>query len=116
MIEIKNFTLAQWFENGDHPEDNTEMFEDSDGQPFEGEGKVVRYYRHPGIDGQMKCPHCGHIMHNHGWIDDYDNDGKEFVVCPGDFILGIRGIFYPLKKDVFENIFNMHYDDDHKWK
>ncbi len=36
---------------------------------FFSEGKVVRYYRHPNIDGQTVCKHCGNTMHNHGWID-----------------------------------------------
>ena len=36
---------TQWFKNGDHPNDRTEMIIGSDGVPFQSEGKVVRYFR-----------------------------------------------------------------------
>ena len=82
----------QWFKNGDHPKDNREEFTGSDGKPFMGEGKVVRYYRTPDLDGQTACQHCGDIMQNHGWIDPLSQprseDQDEFdpgnVICPGD--------------------------------
>ena len=94
---------AQWFKSGDHPEDNREEFTGSDGQPFIGEGKIVRYYRNPNLDGQMLCENgrggCGNIMHDHGWIDTLEGG---HIVCPGDWIItGIQGERYPCKPDIF---------------
>ena len=89
----------QWWKNGDHPEDNTEMFKGSDGNEFEGEGNVVRYYRTPDMDGQKECKHCGQIMHVHGWIDTLEGG---HIVCPSDWIItGVRGEQYPCKADIF---------------
>jgi hypothetical protein len=84
----------QWFKNGDHPLDcNTEM------ESLTCEGKVVRYYRHPRMDGQQPCKHCGRIMHDHGWIDTLEGG---HIVCPGDWIItGVKGEHYPCKPDVF---------------
>jgi hypothetical protein len=72
----------QWFKNGDHPKDDCEIFDVGDG-PFQGEGKIVRYYRHPDISGESLCPICDIRMHDHGWIDNHPHD---HVVCPGDYI------------------------------
>ena len=74
----------QWFKNGDHPDDNCPDYRDEEGKPFQGEGKVVRYFRHPDVDGSSICPKCGNTMHNHGWLDS-GRDGK--TVCPGDWIV-----------------------------
>lgn len=82
-MKVKNkrgvFDAIQWFENGDHPEDFPA------GAPglCPLEGRVVRYFRYPGVDGQSVC-HCGQPFHAHGWIDDEFN-GKS--VCPGDWIV-----------------------------
>lgn len=43
----------------------------------------VGYYRTPECDGQRICEKCGHIMHDHGWIDK--PHGGE-TVCPGNYI------------------------------
>jgi hypothetical protein len=90
---------TQWFKNGDHPEDGTEKFPSGE---FKGElleGKAVRYYRHPKMDGQNPCQHCGEIMHLHGWIDTLEGG---HIVCPGDFIItGVKGERYPCKPDIF---------------
>lgn len=84
----------QWFKNGDHPED---------GCPNDGtsiEGKVVRYYRHPRMDGQFVCAKCNQTMHMHGWIDTMEGG---HVVCVGDWIItGVQGERYPCKPDIFE--------------
>ena len=89
----------QWFKNGDHPEDGCEMFDVGKG-PFQGEGKTVRYYRHPKIDGKNRCEICGNIMHLHGWIDTLEGGHN---VCPGDWIItGIKNELYPCKPDIFE--------------
>lgn len=92
----------QWFKNGDHSED---------GGPEVGscpdwsttEGKVVRYYRRPGGDGQNHCVKCQMIMHVHGWIDTLEGG---HIVCPGDWIItGVQSERYPCKPDIFEETY-----------
>lgn len=92
---------TQWHKNGDHPNDDCETFSDStSSSPFQGEGKIVRYWRTPDMDGQTPCTVCSIIMHKHGWIDTLE-DGHR--VCPGDWIItGVQGEFYPCKPDIFE--------------
>ena len=91
---------TQWCESGDHPEDDRETFTGTDGKPFLGEGKVVRYYRTPDMDGQTTCDLCGDIMHNHGWID-VPLSGH--IVCPGDWIITETRLgYYPIKPDIFD--------------
>ena len=92
---------TQWFKNGDHPEDKSVLTAAPRGKmAFFSEGKVVRYYRHPNIDGQTACKHCGDIMHNHGWIDTLEGG---HIVCPGDWIItGVAGENYPCKPSIFE--------------
>lgn len=95
---------TQWFESGDHPKDNRDTFDTGDG-PFLGEGKVVRYYRTPNLDGQVKCKRCNDIMYNHGWIETPEGG---HIVCPGDFIItGIQGEFYPCKPDIFNATYDL---------
>lgn len=94
---------TQWFVNGDHPEDGTEVFKEGqfEGQLFEG--KVVRYFRHPDVPGDRACKHCGKPMHDHGWIDTLEGGHN---VCPGDWIItGIKGERYPCKPDLFEQTY-----------
>jgi hypothetical protein len=93
---------TQWFKNGDHPEDDCfRVYEDTGKMPTEQrEGKVVRYFRHPNVDGKSICSKCGKTMHEHGWIDTLE-DGHN--VCPGDWIItGVQGEHYPCKPDIFE--------------
>lgn len=95
---------TQWFMNGDHPEDDCGTYQrpDSNGEMFDflGEGRVVRYFRHPDVNGRAYCKHCGQTMHNHGWIDTLE-DGH--IVCPGDWIItGVAGEHYPCKHVIFE--------------
>ena len=96
----------QWFENGDHPEDRVgEMdFDPLWKESFKiEEGRVVRYFRHPGVKGSINCPHCGKKMHDHGWIDTLEGGHN---VCPGDFIItGVKGERYPCKPDIFEQTY-----------
>lgn len=91
----------KWLKNGDHPKDGCETFTGSDGLPFQGEGHVVRYYRHPSCDGEAICQTCRIRMHEHGWID---GGGAGLVVCPGDYICEINGKFYPFPGESFEAI------------
>ena len=94
---------AQWFKNGDHPEDNREEFTDSDGKPFLGEGKVVRYFRRPDVDGESLCSECRVRFHEHGWIDTLE-DGHR--VCPSDWIItGVAGEKYPCKDNIFRETY-----------
>jgi len=89
----------QWFKNGDHSEDEIRVITGTDGRMFNSEGKVVRYFRDPGVDGQSTCSHCDKIMHVHGWIDTLEGG---HVVCPGDWIItGVAGEKYPCKPDIF---------------
>jgi hypothetical protein len=91
---------TQWFKNGDHPSDNTTMVKIPGQDPFESEGKIVRYYRHPSMDGQSMCKHCQLTMHVHGWIDTLEGG---HIVCPGDFVItGVKGENYPCKPDIFQ--------------
>lgn len=90
---------TQWFENGDHPQDDC-MGETADG--FERpvfEGKIVRRYRRPDDSGVRQCAHCLETMHKHGWIDTLEGG---HIVCPGDWIIiGVKNEMYPCKPDVF---------------
>lgn len=101
---------TQWFKNGDHPHDYSRTHQGLEGgvlrdfSPAERksngwEGDIVRYYRHPDVDAQKACEHCGQIMHLHGWIDTLEGG---HIVCPGDFVItGVRGENYPCKPDIF---------------
>lgn len=90
---------TQWFKNGDHPNDGNELFFD-DGKFHLCEGKVVRYFRHPDINGQTNCKHCEKKMHIHGWIDTLEGG---HIVCPGDWIItGVKNEKYPCKPEIFE--------------
>lgn len=90
---------TQWFKNGDHPDDGCHTIR-ADGQEFQSEGKVVRYYRHPKLDGKNRCGHCDRHMHDHGWIDTLEAGHN---VCPGDWIItGVKDERYPCKPDIFD--------------
>mgnify|MGYP001596751806 CR=1 FL=1 len=72
---------TQWFKNGDHPQDNIETINlGGKYEPFPSEGKVVRYFRRPDVDGQTPCKHCSLVMNRHGWIDTLEGG---HIVCPG---------------------------------
>jgi len=93
----------QWFKNGDHSQDACETFTGTDGNPFQGEGHIVRYFRHPEVSGESKCKKCGVRMHEHGWIDTLEGG---HIVCPGDWIItGVKGERYPCKPDIFAAIY-----------
>ncbi len=92
-------TAAQWFKNGDHPEDNLPPH-DKIVNGERAEGAVVRYFRNPDVPGTRECEHCGHAMHDHGWIDTLEGG---HIVCPGDWVItGVKGERYPCKPDIFE--------------
>jgi hypothetical protein len=90
---------TQWFKNGDHPLDAITVINGGEDGPFDSEGKVVRYFRHPDVGGETACKHCSERMHVHGWIDTLEGG---HIVCPGDWIItGVKGENYPCKPDVF---------------
>jgi hypothetical protein len=91
------FEAHQWFKNGDHPEDCPE-------HPG-WEGRVVRYYRRPSVDGQRPCQYCQRVMHEHGWIDTLEGG---HIVCPGDWIItGVKDERWPVKPDVFAKTYEL---------
>ena len=99
---------SRWFKNGDHPLDACEIFDAGSG-PFQGEGKVVRYYRRPDDDENRQCERCGNIMHLHGWIDTLEGG---HIVCPGDWIItGVQGEMYPCKNDIFQKTYEKVIDN-----
>lgn len=92
-------TAAQWFKNGDHPQDTCTAIHADDGVHL-SEGQVVRYFRHPETDGKTPCKHCGQLMQRHGWIDTMEGG---HIVCPGDWVItGVQGERYPCKPSIFE--------------
>jgi hypothetical protein len=94
-------TATRWYRNGDHPLDDTlRPFEDTGKVPTQPrEGAIVRYFRHPGVNGHDLCRHCQARMHDHGWIDTLEGGHN---VCPGDWIItGVKGEHYPCKPDIF---------------
>lgn len=97
----------QWFKNGDHPKDHdpigkdnpTDMDLEKYSEYLGFEGKVVRRYRTPDVEGMRLCQHCEKTMHIHGWIDTLEGG---HIVCPGDYIItGVAGERYPCKPDIF---------------
>ena len=101
---------TRWFRNGDHPEDDREAFQTKRGEPFLGDGKVVRYYRNPDIPSCSQCATCRHEMDIHGWIETFEGG---HIVCPGDWIItGIMGEHYPCKPHVLEATYEPEGDPD----
>lgn len=94
-----DFCAVRWYKNGDHPNDQTNLINGENG-PFRSEGSVVRYFRHPDVDGDQSCKHCNHVMHDHGFLDS----GEEGVtVCPGNWIVNCQEAEYQvLTSDEFE--------------
>lgn len=105
---------AVWNKNGDHPLDyahDTDGLENGEMRTFTGaerkekdwEGSIVRRYRHPRIDGETDCPHCGAKMHDHGWIDVSDENR---IVCPGDYVVSADAkSFFAVKPMTFKALF-----------
>lgn len=101
----------RWFKNGDHPDDYARpvqgyerghliTYSPQHQRVNDWEGQVVRRHRTPRIDGMRACEHCGHVMHEHGWIDTLEGG---HIVCPGDWVItGVAGEHYPCKPDIFE--------------
>ena len=94
-MEVVNKDLIQqahvWTGIGSHPEDGDEVFTEGEFKGEKYEGKVVRYFRHPEINGDTLCKDCYEPMHNHGWIDQ-GTSGQ--IVCRGDYVVTISPGFY----------------------
>lgn len=94
----------QWLKNGDHPEDKSELI-DANGHTFLSEGDVVRRFNHPVIGGDTYCDYCNNQIKYHGWIDTLEGAG---TVCPGDYVIkGVRGEFYAIKEDIFNETYDV---------
>lgn len=92
---------TQWHKNGNHPLDDVmRPFEDTGKIPSEPrEGAVVRYFRHPNVNGNRSCEFCNDIMNNHGWMDTGEGG---HTVCPGDWIITkSNGELHRCKPDIF---------------
>ena len=89
---------AQWFKNGDHPND--------DSLTAEMEGKIVRYYRDPKVAAvDAVCKHCSATLFKHGWVDTLEGG---HIVCPSDWVItGVQGEHYPCKPDIFEATYEL---------
>lgn len=89
VLNLGLLELHRWWKNGDHPDDGVGKKVLAQSPAYEGEtyarreGRIVRYYRHPGIPGGRLCTRCNREMNDHGWID---SGGAGRVVCPGDWI------------------------------
>lgn len=98
----------QWWRNGDHPDDHCEVHRGTNGLDFWGEGKVVRYYRHPDVPGHTICEECGFQMHLHGWIEesfpDEDREEHHLWVCPGDWIVKEDNNYKVYRKGFFSEV------------
>lgn len=81
----------RWFKNGDHPRDESVLLTGTDGEPFLSEGKIVRRFNRPSIEGRSQCSLCGEPMRSHGWIDALDQE-----VCPGDWVLEVENCPFAL--------------------
>jgi hypothetical protein len=104
---------TQWFKNGDHPDDNCPPVVASNGLPFQSEGKIVRYYRHPDDPGTRLCNHCTKTMHEHGWIDNSMLVEGGHTICPGDWIItGNKGEHYPIKDHIFQETYEAFGNED----
>jgi hypothetical protein len=96
---------TQWFKSGDHPKDDRKEFQVEGEKPFLGEGKIVRYFRHPEVPGKKVCKHCGKTMHDHGWIDCMEGG---ITVCPGDYVIGSQeGGYHTMHPDAFKEGYSL---------
>ena len=81
---------VRWQKNGDHPDDNCLVLHAEDAtlgvDSFLSEGKVVRYFRVPGLSGT--CSLCSNAWNDHGWIEpNVANHLVGLQVCPGDWVV-----------------------------
>lgn len=101
---------VQWFKNGDHPEDESELISphpDSVTQfePFLSEGKIVRRFNDPDIPGDSICANCGRPYSEHGWLETIIGLKK---VCPGDIVVNdpaVIGTYFLMSPMQFYDVY-----------
>lgn len=95
---------AQWFKNGDHPLDYAKtdsMYPSPEVRKHYGwEGEFVQKYTPPTHAREKTCPHCGHLLVAHGYLD-----ASGYIVCPGDWIITDSTSTYPCRPDTFMNTY-----------
>ena len=101
-MKQKPTAAHRWFKNGDHPNDKSIVIGASDGGEFLSEGKVVRRYTYPQVSGRNVCPQCGHLVKDHGWLDQEDFSK---AVCPGNWVVTVVGGYRVINSDTFITLF-----------
>jgi len=93
VLNLGLVPLIRWAKNGDHPQDDVGKVEPdlvaqgagkADATYVRGEGRIVRYYRHPETPEHQECTRCSSPFNDHGWVD---SGGAGRVVCPGDWVV-----------------------------
>ena len=102
-MKQKPTAAHRWFKNGDHPNDKSIVIGASDGGEFLSEGKVVRRYTYPQVSGRNVCPQCGHLVKDHGWLDQEDFSK---AVCPGNWVVTVVGGYRVINNDTFITLFD----------
>jgi len=96
----------QWWKNGDHPKDKSVVQSGAGGEDFLTEGKVVRRFRHPQQAGHEVCPVCANRYHDHGWLDQPENDA---TVCPGMWVVWDGTSYTPYSPKEFDLLYELDY-------
>lgn len=92
-----------WTKNGSHPDDGNDRFTEGRFIGEKIEGKVVRYFRDPELQGGEICEHCKCTMHEHGLLDDAI---LTTTVCPGDVIVTMKdGTYRSFSPSIFSGLF-----------
>jgi hypothetical protein len=97
---------TQWFQNGDHPQDNTHPINRTSESGRMSEGEIVGFFRSLNIPGGRFCTECGKIMQEHGMMNRDTAVTEDAIVHPGDYIVTHpSGKFYPVRQEDFERMF-----------
>lgn len=107
-IASYSIEAIQWFKEGDHPDDCSCLVEDPDQPEEKTEGSVVGRVSSANLDEMGNiCTLCGKRFYEHGRLR-----ASGVLVFPGDWIITtLSGRYYPLKPDIFEQIYE-RVDDD----
>lgn len=100
-------TSIRWFKNGDHPDDEIENINATDGLFLTTtEGKVVKYFNRKDVDPSNICPLCKKAYSEHGQIENvFDGDSIDGfpsykgMVCPGDWVTTLDNGLYAITSD-----------------
>lgn len=92
------------FKDGDHPEDQEALEEKIDELETDDYGyrdwrdeEEVRKFHVPLMAAGVKCPKCGRIFKDHGYIPNNVMSSPK-VICPGDWIV-YEGFGYEVYND-----------------